>query len=163
MTAKLVSRLNLGKLYLPFVTRLLDTLAACEKRGAVYVATTGYRSPAEQAKLYFQGRTVPGKIVTDARPGLSAHQYGIAVDVTADVSPAPGLQPSWDPKLYDVLADEAYKHDLQANIPKGTDYGHVQLPLRAKLNKPEIELLRVLKDTASLELAWAFLDVLGPW
>jgi hypothetical protein len=163
MPSHLIKRLDLGKLYLPFLTRVLDVLSACEKRGAVYIATTGYRSPVDQAKLYFQGRTLPGKIVTDARPGLSCHQWGIAVDVVRDVSPAPGLQPSFNPVDYAVLADEADKHELQANIPKGTDAGHIQLPLRRKLNRGDKEIVSLLKDTGSLEAAWALLDVMGPW
>jgi peptidoglycan L-alanyl-D-glutamate endopeptidase CwlK len=40
----------------------------------------GYRSFAEQERLYAQGRTTPGQIVTNARGGESLHQYGCAVD-----------------------------------------------------------------------------------
>ena len=39
------------------------------------------RTFAEQAEIFAQGRTKPGKIVTNARPGLSAHNYGLAVDI----------------------------------------------------------------------------------
>lgn len=31
--------------------------------------------------LYAQGRTTPGKIVTNAKPGQSAHNFGLAVDL----------------------------------------------------------------------------------
>jgi peptidoglycan L-alanyl-D-glutamate endopeptidase CwlK len=37
--------------------------------GHPMVITDGYRSPAEQLKLYAQGRTAPGKIVTTLRFG----------------------------------------------------------------------------------------------
>lgn len=40
----------------------------------------GYRSPQRQQELYNQGRTTPGNIVTNAKPGESLHQYGVAVD-----------------------------------------------------------------------------------
>lgn len=43
--------------------------------------TQGLRSWAEQAALYAQGRTAPGGIVTNAQPGHSYHQFGLAVDV----------------------------------------------------------------------------------
>lgn len=43
--------------------------------------TDGYRSNEEQTKLYNQGRTTPGKIVTYAKAGQSAHNYGLAVDL----------------------------------------------------------------------------------
>lgn len=39
------------------------------------------RTFAEQEALYAQGRTKPGKIVTNARPGRSFHNYGLAVDI----------------------------------------------------------------------------------
>lgn len=35
----------------------------------------------EQDALYAKGRTVPGKIVTNARGGQSYHNYGLAVDI----------------------------------------------------------------------------------
>lgn len=40
----------------------------------------GYRTFAEQAAIYAQGRTAPGKIVTKAKPGSSFHQYAISFD-----------------------------------------------------------------------------------
>lgn len=47
----------------------------------IYVQiSSGYRSNAEQQRLYNQGRTTPGNIVTNARPGQSVHNYGLAID-----------------------------------------------------------------------------------
>lgn len=47
----------------------------------IYVQiTSGYRSNAEQTKLYNQGRTTPGNIVTNAKAGQSIHNYGLAID-----------------------------------------------------------------------------------
>jgi peptidoglycan L-alanyl-D-glutamate endopeptidase CwlK len=42
---------------------------------------SGLRSYEEQNDLYAQGRTKPGKVVTKARAGYSAHNFGIAFDV----------------------------------------------------------------------------------
>lgn len=39
------------------------------------------RSHEEQQKLYNQGRTQPGKIVTWAKAGQSYHNYGLAIDI----------------------------------------------------------------------------------
>lgn len=39
------------------------------------------RTFAEQDALYAQGRTTPGKIVTNAKGGQSFHNYGLAVDI----------------------------------------------------------------------------------
>lgn len=42
------------------------------------------RTMDEQGKLYAQGRTLPGKVVTRARPGKSPHNWGMAFDVCFD-------------------------------------------------------------------------------
>lgn len=43
--------------------------------------TESVRSFERQEALYAQGRTSPGNIVTNAKPGQSFHHYGVAVDV----------------------------------------------------------------------------------
>lgn len=50
------------------------------QRGIFVLITQGYRSMEEQARLYAMGRTKPGKIVTNAKPGYSYHNYGLAID-----------------------------------------------------------------------------------
>lgn len=42
--------------------------------------TQGYRTFEEQKSLYEQGRSKPGQIVTNATPGSSYHNYGLALD-----------------------------------------------------------------------------------
>jgi peptidoglycan L-alanyl-D-glutamate endopeptidase CwlK len=42
---------------------------------------SGFRTYEAQAALYAQGRTSPGRVVTNARPGYSNHNFGIAFDV----------------------------------------------------------------------------------
>ena len=42
--------------------------------------TSVYRSKDEQDDLYAQGRSKPGRIVTNARGGQSYHNYGLAID-----------------------------------------------------------------------------------
>lgn len=49
--------------------------------GAKIRITEGLRSYADQALRYARGRTAPGPKVTNARPGLSWHQYGLAFDI----------------------------------------------------------------------------------
>lgn len=46
-----------------------------------YSVAFGFRSGAVQDALYAQGRTTPGPIVTNAKGGQSAHNYGLAIDV----------------------------------------------------------------------------------
>jgi peptidoglycan L-alanyl-D-glutamate endopeptidase CwlK len=50
-----------------------EFLARCCDAGEAVLITCTYRSNAEQDKLYAQGRTTPGKIVTNAKAGQSKH------------------------------------------------------------------------------------------
>ncbi len=51
------------------------------EKGGDFRITSGYRSNAEQDRLYAQGRTTPGNIVTNARGGQSKHNTGRAIDI----------------------------------------------------------------------------------
>jgi peptidoglycan L-alanyl-D-glutamate endopeptidase CwlK len=64
-----------------------------EAAGFPIVVTQTYRSHAEQDALYAQGRTAPGRIVTNARGGFSWHNFRRAFDV-AFRRPRGGV--SWD-------------------------------------------------------------------
>jgi peptidoglycan L-alanyl-D-glutamate endopeptidase CwlK len=59
-------------------------LAACAAAGVPCTVTFTYRSMDTQAALYAKGRTAPGRIVTNARPGQSFHNFGFAYDVVPD-------------------------------------------------------------------------------
>lgn len=65
------------------------------------------RSNARQAELYAQGRSKPGKIVTNAKPGESFHNYGLAVDFCLIIN---GKEASWNTITdfdHDSIADWA--------------------------------------------------------
>lgn len=53
----------------------------------------GLRTIEEQNNLYAQGRTKPGKKVTNAKGGSSYHNYGLAVDIVLIID---GKEASWD-------------------------------------------------------------------
>lgn len=67
---------------------LTDCVADCID----ILVTCTSRTMEEQAALYAQGRTAPGRIVTNAKPGQSAHNYGLAIDVV----PIMNGKPDWD-------------------------------------------------------------------
>ena len=54
-----------------------DTCEFAKKPIYIYC---GIRTPNEQAQLYAQGRTIKGKIVTNAKAYESWHNYGLAID-----------------------------------------------------------------------------------
>lgn len=56
-------------------------LRAAYSSGISLVVTQGYRSSVDQNKLYQQGRTTPGPIVTKAPAGSSWHEFRRAFDV----------------------------------------------------------------------------------
>ncbi|QAY67235.1 M15 family metallopeptidase [Paenibacillus protaetiae] len=65
----------------PIVEHKKDQLVAqAAQAGIKLIISDGFRSAADQNKLYAQGRTAPGKVVTNARGGQSYHNYGLAVD-----------------------------------------------------------------------------------
>jgi peptidoglycan L-alanyl-D-glutamate endopeptidase CwlK len=55
-------------------------LAACDAAGLEVLVTHTLRTNAEQDELYAQGRTKPGRKVTNAKGGQSFHNYGLALD-----------------------------------------------------------------------------------
>lgn len=56
-------------------------LDACEAAGFDVLVTSTYRDFESQAELFAQGRTKPGRKVTNARPGLSWHNWRRAFDI----------------------------------------------------------------------------------
>lgn len=85
---------NMGKGIHPVVKEsAVEVIRRAYKEGIYVQFSSGYRSNEEQQRLYNQGRTTPGNVVTNARPGESLHNYGLAIDyflVSAD-----GKQSLW--------------------------------------------------------------------
>lgn len=53
----------------------------CKENSIDLLITSTYRDAESQAALYAQGRTAPGAIVTNAKPGQSWHNHRCAIDV----------------------------------------------------------------------------------
>lgn len=74
-------------------------LAQADEQGIDVLITCTYRSNAEQTALYAQGRTAPGRIVTNAKAGQSAHNFTLDGKPAAkafDVVPLVDGKPQWD-------------------------------------------------------------------
>jgi peptidoglycan LD-endopeptidase CwlK len=82
----------------------------------------------EQAQLYAQGRTLPGKIITNAKPGESAHNFGLAFDG----APLIGGKIDWDPEnpIWAKYGQIAAMVGLEwaGNWVSFKEYPHIQLP-----------------------------------
>ena len=85
---------------LPMVrTRVDKFLDLCEEQGIDLLVTSTYRDHESQGALYEQGRTRPGKVVTNAKSGESWHNYRCAIDVVPLVNGKPnwdGSDPIWE-------------------------------------------------------------------
>ena len=132
MSDLLLCRIDPDLLYPPFLARLRAMLAELQTvKGLEFWAISGYRTPAEQMRLWTQGRTRTGKIVTNARALESAHNYGIAVDFVKDgFIDRAGLQPDWRAESYEPLDVACDLHDLEwgGRWTKFPDRPHVQWP-----------------------------------
>lgn len=63
-----------------FIDFLLEAKELLQDEGLDYRVICGTRSWEAQEALYAKGRTAPGPKVTNARPGSSMHNFGLAVD-----------------------------------------------------------------------------------
>ncbi len=152
LTDDCLDRISTASLYPPFAASLRLLVAACKARGAIYVATSGLRTYAEQDKLYEIGRSTgePGHIVTRAKAGYSNHNWGISADFTRDRDDNVGqlrLKP-YKPdsaKYYAILAEEAERLGLESGLHwKGDfqDSNHIQLPIA----KHGVDLARLRRE-----------------
>lgn len=72
---------SLNVIFPPMAEAALEALVQARKVYPDLQIFETYRSPARQEYLYAQGRTRPGKKVTDAKAMESWHNYGCALDV----------------------------------------------------------------------------------
>lgn len=75
------------------VTKIIEECDSALTGRAKVRVTQGLRTFEEQDALYAQGRTKPGKKVTNAKGGQSIHNYGFAVDICLIID---GKIASWD-------------------------------------------------------------------
>jgi len=90
----MINSRSLDDLLPPVKERVEKFLNAAKAAGIDLLVTSTYRDNASQNALYAQGRTKPGKIVTNAKAGQSLHNYRCAVDVV----PIVAGKPRWDVK-----------------------------------------------------------------
>lgn len=98
-------REGLSQIYLPYYDKL------CGLLDDSWQPICGIRTFKEQAELYSRGRSRPGNVVTKAKAGTSAHNYGCASDW---VKFSGGI-PQWKNKN-DPMWDEYYEACLKAGV-----------------------------------------------
>ncbi len=91
-----ISEANLEGVHPELVRRIRQLADKCEANGIAIRVTQGVRTWGAQDALYAQGRTLPGKIVTNAPGGHSMHNFGLAVDIVPGMDGFPAFTPDWD-------------------------------------------------------------------
>lgn len=71
---------NMGAVHAVVKESTIEMIRQAYAKGINVQISAGLRTYAEQTRLYNQGRTTPGNIVTNARAGYSNHNFGLAVD-----------------------------------------------------------------------------------
>jgi len=124
----------------PMVTRFLANARAA---GIDLLVTCTYRSNEEQAALYAIGRTKPGRIVTNAKPGRSTHNNtlnGKPAALAVDVVPLRDGKPVWsasDP-VWKRVGEIGEKVGLEwaGRWTTFREYPHFQHPQARTLRSP---------------------------
>ncbi len=104
-----------------------DAFAAAAAEGVDVVVISALRTYAEQTRLYAQGRTAPGSIVTKAKAGESYHNFGLAFDFAV----VKGGRALWDQNHPDwkrfVAICKGHGFEWGGDWRTFKDYPHLQL------------------------------------
>jgi len=128
-------KLNASGLSPEVAKRTREVIREMHTQGIYVGVAQGYRSIAEQNRLYAQGRTTPGPIVTNARGGQSNHNRGIAVDL---------FQYSRDGTQALFRNDQAFQTIVAAMKRRGFSWGGDWASFK---DYPHFELLTAFKGT----------------
>ena len=138
---------DLNQVFQPMVRSLLEQgqKAISSTLWTLFI-TDGYRSLEEQTKLYNQGRTTPGNIVTNAKAGQSPHNHGLAIDVAFQRDGMLSYSPDLYKKVYPIA--KALGFELGAEWSGFVDRPHLEHPKWESIIKGETtmpELMQIEK------------------
>ena len=88
----MINSRNINDLLPNVKVRVEKFIELCDEEGIDLLITSTYRDNESQEALYEQGRTRPGKVVTNAKSGESWHNYRCAIDIV----PLVNGKPNWD-------------------------------------------------------------------
>lgn len=161
-----INNIRLAEVHPVLRTRVQALLADMLERRIPILVTDGYRSYVEQMALYNRGRNLKGEIVdakavvTKAKPGMSMHQYGLAVDLVPDDVTLAGYQADWnaDHPVWKQLLEVAPSHDLAEGalwrtFPDRPHFYPKELPAN-----PTTEMQMMLVTGGGVEKVWEWFD-----
>lgn len=135
--------------------------AAAEQLASIDIwicVVSGLRSASEQNKLYNQGRTAPGKIVTNAMAGQSMHNYGLAVDIVPYVYGQTGrLNWKADTPQFQHMVAQMKRQDFEWGgdwLGSLGDFDHFQVPKLRPTPTPTMRFDYARYGDGNLEPIW---------
>ena len=124
-----MSSRKLSDLHPKVASMACDWLKECRDLNLDILVTCTLRTNEEQERLYAQGRTAPGRIVTYARAGSSYHNYGLALDFV----PLIEGKPTWkttgrDLELWTLAGELAEEHGFEwaGRWTRFKEFPHIQ-------------------------------------
>src|SRR5882724_11055018 len=125
-----ISEIRLADVYPGLAAKIRQMAVILEPEGIIFRVTQGLRTWNQQTILYAQGRTTPGPIVTNARPGHGWHEYGLATDDVPIVEGAPDwneTHPIWQ-RMIEVGDSLGLAHvNIGSRNGQHRDWPHFQL------------------------------------
>lgn len=134
------------KIFEPFIQEAKKIAAGM---GYEYVAISGNRGEAEQNAIYAQGRSKPGKIVTNARYPYSNHNHRIALDfgIFKNGKYVDGSNPSEAEKVHRAVSKLCDKYQVSwGGNWKMKDFPHFEIKLDLSMQ----EKIRRMKEKGSV-------------
>ena len=123
-----MSSRSLSDLREPFYGMALQWLDDCREAGIDVLVYCTLRDFKEQDALYEQGRTTPGSIVTYARGGQSAHNYGLALDFVPLIQGKPQWKAGNPLYVSAVALASARGLESASKWRKFKEWPHIELP-----------------------------------
>lgn len=143
-------RIDRTKLHPWLDYKLTVLLKKCAKKKIYLIITEGFRTKEHQDELYAQGRTKPGKIVTNSKGSnyASQHMWGIAFDIAIKYK-----KDLYDPATIKKVAKIAKKIGLAwgGDWKSFVDTPHFYLP---KWGSTATECKRIYKTPDIFKKSW---------
>ena len=103
-----MSSRRLEDLHARVADKAQQLIAFAQAEGIELLVTSTLRTFEEQAELFAKGRTTPGPKVTNAKPGESWHNFGLAFDVV----PLINGKAVWDSPFWERIGALGKQVDL---------------------------------------------------
>lgn len=160
-----VSEARLQLIWPVLAAKIRTMVTMLEQEGIEIRVVQGLRSWTEQDALYAQGRTAPGKIVTNCKGGDSYHNFGMATDcVPSQFAPDQPYNPDWNSShpLWQRMEAVGISLGLTAgaNFRSFPDAPHFQLTGQFPIGAPDDELRQIFKN-GGMEAVWQEIQQTG--